>query len=323
MITAASNCLGLSVCLATLCACSQDDAGPDQQPRPWTASLASRSQDPYPRSFTNSRGDRYVIEVRPQRIASGTLFTDVILSAICEESRIAALHQVSKNPRFSPIAARSSSFPHHLGSDPETILAVKPDLVFLASFSDKRLDGLLSSAHRQVVRLHNLNSIDGVRDSIRAVGYIVGVDQPAEALIEKMDSRLEAVAAASAPRAKWRVLSWAEGFVAGEGTILHDVLGYVGARNLASDFGIEGARRVQPERLLASQPDALIIGTMQGKEDEARQRLQRITAMSQLRAVREQRILCVPNHLLLSTTQHVASLAERIAAQLDRWGDPR
>jgi len=273
--------------------------------------------------FSNARGERYVIANPPQRIASGTLFTDVILSSICDESRIAALHEVSKNPRFSPIAARSASFPHHLGPDPETILAVKPDLVFLASFSDKRLDQLLSSRHRQVVRLHNLSSIAGVRDSIRAVGYIVGLDRPAEALIGQMDTRLEAVAAASEVRKKWRVLSWADSFVAGEGTILHDVLGYVGARNLASEFGIEGVRRVQPERLLAAQPDALIIGTMQGKEDEALQRLLRTTVMSQLRAVRRQRVLFVPDYLLLSTTQHVASLAEFIAARLDQWGDPR
>lgn len=317
------NRLGSFVWLALLCACTGRDAAPDATAKPWTATLDLRCKDAYPRSFTNFKGDRYEIPAAPQRIASGTLFTDVVLSAICDRERIAALHRVSKNPLFSPIADYSSKFPHHLGTDPETILAVRPDLVFLASFSDKRLDRLLSNDHRQVVRLHNLNSVEGVRESIRAVGYIVGLDQPAEALVVQMDARLNAVAESRASRKNWCVLSWADGFVTGRGTILDDVLGYVGARNLASEFGIEGVRRIQPERLLASQPDALIIGTIQGKEAEARQRVLRLAVMANLRAVREQRIVCVPNHLLVSTTQHVADLAERIARQLDEWGDKR
>lgn len=305
------------------CACNGHETEPDPAPKPWTAPVDVRAKAPYPRTFTNLKGQEFLIRTAPQRIASATLFTDVILSAICEDGRIAALHQVSKNPLFSPIFERSSKFPHHLSSDPETILAVRPDLVFLASFSDRRLDRLLSSEDRQVIRLHNLKGVAGVRDSIRAVGYIVGLDRQAEELVVAMDARLEGVARTRDSRKAWRVMSWADGFVAGRDTIFNDVLGYVGARNLASEFGIVGARRVQPERLLASQPDALIIGTAEGKEDEARQRLLRLAVMGHLRAVREQRIVFVPNHLLLSTTHHVAELAERIARQLDAWGDKR
>ena len=306
-----------------LVACSEHQSEPDPIASPWTAGLEMRVKDAYPRSFTNVKGQQWVIQTPPQRIASGTLFTDVVLSVICDKNRIVAMHQVSKNPLFSPIAEFSSKFGYHLTSDPETILAVQPDLVFLASFSDKRLDGLLSSDHRQVIRLHNLNSLAGVRESIRAVGYIVGRDRSAEDLVRQMDQRLDAVAKASASRRNWRVLSWSSGFVAGRGTIFSDVLGYVGATNLANEFGVDGARRIQPERLLASQPDALVIGVAEGKQAQARESLLRVAVMHQVHAVRDQRIVWVPNHLLLSTTQHVAGLAERIASQLDQWGSPR
>ena len=118
-----------------LVACSEHQAESGPIARPWTAGLEVRAKDAYPRSFTNLNGQQWAIQTPPQRIASGTLFTDVVLSAICDKNRLVAMHQVSKNPLFSPIAELSSKFGYHLTSDPETILAVQPDLVFLASFT--------------------------------------------------------------------------------------------------------------------------------------------------------------------------------------------
>jgi iron complex transport system substrate-binding protein len=291
----------------------------------WTLPLDERAQDAFPRVFTNRRGERYEIPKPPQRIASGTLFTDVVLTGICPEQRIVALHEVSTKPEFSPIAAESAAFAHHLTSDPESVIAVAPDLVFLASYSAKRTEQLVSGAGRVVVRLHNLEGIAGVQESIRAVGYIVGCDGPAEALVVGMQVRLDAVARrpAAARNPRWRLLSWADGFVAGRGTIFDDVLGYVGAKNVAREYGVDGTKRIEPERLLVEPPDVLVLGYSGERREEARQRLLRVAVLRRLRAVEQQRIVFVPNHLLMSASHHVATLAEAIAVQLDAWDEAK
>jgi iron complex transport system substrate-binding protein len=270
----------------------------------------------------DAKGEVCAIPTPPARIASGTLFTDAVLLACCPHERIAALHEVSKNPLFSPVAAVSRGFPRHLTPDPESFLAVHPDLVFLSSFSDKKLQQIVSAPGRAVIRLYGFEDIPGVQDNIRAVGYIIGRDAAAEELVETMQARLDLVAERRSERRAWRVLSWSDGFVAGKNTLFDDVLGYVGATNVAATAGVDGARHLRVERVLALDPDALVIGVMPGREAEARQQLQAVTGMASLDAVRRDRIVFVPNALLMSTTHHLAGAAEAIAATLDRWGKP-
>ena len=322
MVFADSNRLLSLVLMCAASSCAPDADEPVAPKGRWTAPLAEREKDPFPREFINRKGERYAIAKPAQRVASATLFTDVVLLAICPENRIAALHEVSEKPLFSPVAAESKAFPRHVTPDPESVLAVRPDLVFLAGFSDKRMQRLVSGTDRVVIRLHQFSSIPGVQDSIRAVGYILGLDREAENLVCGMQVRLDAVAQRGAKRKRWRLLSWSDGFTAGKGTIFDDVLGYVGATNIAKENGFEGAQRINPERLLAMKPDALVIGVLPGKEDDARNKLMRLPALRSLAAVQRDRIVFVPNHLLLATSHHVAGAAEVIAATLDRWGKP-
>ena len=302
-------------------ACSEEMAAPPEAGR-WTLPIAERAADPFPRSFQNLKGDRYVIPAPPKRIASSTLFTDVVLMACCPRDRIAALHEVSKKPLFSPIASESRQFPRHVTTDPESVLILRPDLVFLASYSDKRSEELVSGPGCVVIRLHQLSSIAGVQQSIRSVGYVTGLDEPAERLVVAMQARLDKVAEHRVQRQKWRVLSFDSGFVAGSGTIFDDVIGYVGAVNLAVQAGIVGTSRIDQEQLLLMRPDAVVVGALSGEEKNAKARLLELSGMRHLDAVKNDHIIYVPNHLMMSASHHVAGLAETIARTLDGWKRP-
>lgn len=312
--------------LASVAACTDDanegSFGRSDANARWNQPVDVRAKDPFPRTFTNLKGEHYEIPAPPQRIVSSTLFTDVVLSAICPKDRIAALHEVSTKPMFSPIAAESSRFPRHVSPDPETVRMFRPDLVFLASFSDKRSESLVTEKGCVVIRLHQLSSIAGVQQSIRNVGYVTGLDVAAEELVVSMQARLDAVARGKARRAKWRLLSFDSGFVAGKDTIFDDVLGYVGAANLAAVSGIEGTTRVDQEQLLTMRPDAVVIGVLPGREKEAKDRLLQLSGMRNLDSIKNDRIIYVSNPLMMSASHHVAGLAEAIAATLDRWEKP-
>ncbi len=313
-----------SILVAVATACSRESTAPaiPGLPGRWTLPIAERAADPFPRNFQNLKGDRYVIPAPPRRIVSSTLFTDVVLMACCPQDRIAALHEVSKKPMFSPIARESRQFPRHVTPDPESVRIVRPDLVFLASYSDKRSESLVSDAGCVVIRLHQLSSLAGVQQSIRNVGYITGLDVDAERLAVQMQKRLDQVAVNKARRKKWRVLSFDSGFVAGTGTIFDDVIRYVGAVNIAARDGIAGTSRVSQEWLLMMRPDVVVVGVLPGQEAKARERLLQLSGMRNLEAVKSNRIVYAPNHLMMSASHHVAGLAEVIAQTLDRWKQP-
>ncbi|MEE9126801.1 MAG: hypothetical protein V3U11_06645, partial [Planctomycetota bacterium] len=66
----------------------------------------------------------------------------------------------------------------------------------------------------------------------------------------------------------------------------------------------------------------LVVGVRPGGEAAVRSLIRQSAALRLLPAVKKDRIVFVPNALLLSTSHHVVGAAEVIAKQLDRWGKP-
>jgi iron complex transport system substrate-binding protein len=292
---------------------------PESLPGPWTRPLAERANDPFPRTFQNALGERVVIEAPPQRIVSATVFSDAVLLDACPAERIAALHELSEDPRFSPIVARSRAFPRHTSGEPEDILAARPDLVILSSFSRRETVQLVGGQRRAVVRLTRFDSIEDIQANLRALGWVLGLDREVEALVDGMQRRLAAVAQRREARARWRVLQYEDGHASGAGTTFASMLEWIGARNVAAELGLRGFQPIGVESLLLADPDALVIGCVSGREADKRAQLLQIPAFARLRAVREERLLFVDGALLQATCHHVAGAAERIAERLDEW----
>jgi iron complex transport system substrate-binding protein len=290
---------------------------------PWRRRLELRAADAFPRAFTTARGERVVIAAPPRRIVSATGFSDAVLLAICPRERIAALHALSKDPKWSPVAEESRGFPRHTTGDPEQILACGPDLVILASFSREETRTLLARARRTCVTFERFDSLTDVEDNVRALGWLTGLDAPAEALVDGMRATLARLAGGRERRRAWRVLYWNElRTTAGTATTFDDLLAAVGARNTAAEHGVRGSSPISSEQALAWDPDALVVGAEPGKEDQARAQVLQDPALASLRSVRNGRILFVPNAELQATCHHVVRAAERIAQALDRWGNP-
>ncbi|MHC4814716.1 MAG: ABC transporter substrate-binding protein [Planctomycetota bacterium] len=289
----------------------------------WLLPVEERQGDPFPRTFLDQHGSEIVIPAPPERIASATVFTDAVLLDFCPRDRIAALSAKSKESEFSPVAKESQSFPNHITADPESILWVNPDLVFLSSFSDRSTLQLVGGGRRRVVRLHRFDTLAAIQNNIRAVGYLLGLDSSAEARVADMDAWLGRIQRKAKSRgAVWRVVSWSGGYVAGAGTIFDSLLPYCGASNLAAEKGTHGHTAVPAERILDWNPDALVVGVRLGGEEAVRKLIKQSAALRLLPAVQKDRIVFVPNALLLSTSHHLVGAAEVIARQLDRWGKP-
>ena len=313
----------LALPVTALVFCQQLGGGP-ARPRDgaWNRPLAERSADPFPRRFVNGAGESVEIAAPPRRIVSATVVSDAVLLEICPPERIHALHALSKDPRYSPVAEASAAFPRHLGGEAEEILAAEPDLVVVSSFSRKEMRNLLSRDGCAVLRFLGFASVEDIQNNIRALGYAIGADAAAERLVEQMDVRLAAVESDREARRPWRLLHYAGGYTSGSDTTFDSLLQRVGAQNVARELGISGSRAIQPEEVLIRDPDALVIGVEPGGEDRVAERLGQMPGFAHLEALRRGRLVLVPNAWLLSTSHHVAHAAETIAATLDRWGTP-
>ena len=285
----------------------------------WTRPLAERRADPFPRTFVNAAGESVQIEAPPQNIVSSTVFSDAILLEICPAERIRALHKTSTDDRYSPVHDESAAFPRHHGGSPEEIFLLEPDLVIVSSFSRKETRDLLSKHGCPVLRFMGFDSVEDIQNNIRAVGYVLGLDDQAERLVERMQESLDGIARGREARVDWRVMYFCAGRITGIDTTFESLLDYVGAHNVAADMGIVGSRPIHAESVLIHDPPVVILPVPSGGEEKAREAFVKLPGFETLQAVRNDRILFVPAGWIQSTSHHAARAAEHIAEVLDSW----
>jgi iron complex transport system substrate-binding protein len=132
--------------------------------------------------------------VYPSRIVCLTEETTEILYLLGESARIVGVSGYTVRPPEARSKPRVSSFLH---ARVDKIEALEPDLIL--AFSDLQAD-IVSGLIRQgyPVMTFNQRSIAGILQAVRLVGSLVGVQAKAEALAQRLQEGLDAVAAQAA-----------------------------------------------------------------------------------------------------------------------------
>ena len=258
---------------------------------------------------------------RPERIVSATLSTDEMLLALVEPEALVAVTHFALDPRVSNVTERAREVRAVVTGDPESVLALEPDVVFADPVGRPETRALLRRAGVPVLRVPEARSLDDIRRNVRWVGEWVGERERAEALVAEMD-RVVADAAGrvrGAPRP--RVLLYNRGgFTAGRGTLFDELVRLAGGRNAAAEAGIEGHASLAIERALALDAD-VVLTTDYGADARARRMLEptsitRDPVWSGATAVRTGRVHALEGRHVLSTSHHVAHAVADIARAL-------
>ncbi|HEY5870140.1 MAG TPA: ABC transporter substrate-binding protein [Candidatus Tectomicrobia bacterium] len=282
------------------------------------APLAERANTPFPRIIRDASGASLVIPHKPQRIISQTLGTDEILLAICAPQRLVALSILVDDADYSNVTAQAHLVKARANADAEQILALYPDVIFVASYSKAELIELLQAARAPVFRFTHFDRLEDIKANIRTIGYAVGEDANADALVQHMEHHLAQIQA-SLPkdRQPMRVLSYAQGgSTAGAHTLFDDMLQAVGVINLAAEQGLTGFRQISSEQLVRWNPDVIISSADRDALPEARLQLLRDPAVAVTKAGKHQRVIVLPNHLFLTVTHHITQGIEQLAREL-------
>lgn len=245
-----------------------------------------------------------------------TLPTDEILLSLVDPSRILALTTFAADPGISSVAREASRVARAMTLSVEPIVALHPDLVFAASWSDAAPIGQLRAAGVPVYLISSATSVAAVEDKITRCGLLTGDREKGAELIAAMRSKISAVQrkVERVPQARrLRVLDYTTfGASMGKGSSWDDVVRLAGLVNAAANLGSDawGQVPVSPEKLLKIDPDMMILpGWVYGDARGARAFFHRVLedpALQTLSAVKAGKAFMMPEPLRSSTSQYIA-----------------
>ena len=191
---------------------------------------------------------------KPQRIVSLNLCTDQILLELVGRERIAALSYLSQDPHGSALAAQAQGL-HTVRGNAEEVLALKPDLVLVGTYTTRHTTAMLRRFGIPVVAIPGANSFEDVAKEMREVAKAVGEEHKAETLIAQFNQRWQAMRA-SAHTVTTRYT--AGGYSAGSNTMYDAIFDAAGHINGAKRAGVVGYKPLPLERLVQQAPQIIV-----------------------------------------------------------------
>ncbi len=179
---------------------------------------------------------------------------DAILVEIAPPEQVLALSHYSRDPG-------SSSIPPHIaarygvnGGTAEEVIALQPDLVLASTFLPQPTRAALERAGLKVETFGSPVTVAESAAQVRAVAHLAGRADKGEALAADI------AAAPATPPPPIDALLWQPGeIVAGETTLIAELMRQEGFASHAAARGMRQADHVTLERVLADPPQVLLV----------------------------------------------------------------
>jgi iron complex transport system substrate-binding protein len=254
----------------------------------------------------------------PRRVASLTVTADEILGAIAAPDRIAAVTRFADDPtieRGAGVVPKTAA--RIAGIDPERLIALEPDLVFVAHYTLESAVRVLSSAAIPVVRLRETRSYADVEGNVRLAAAALGEADRGDALIRRMRADLARVTHAIDALPRPRVLYYsAVGYTSGSGTLVDEKIRLSGGRNAAAEAGVRGFQNVSLDLLVALDPDVILVPRWSPDETTPVREVTESAIFRDVAAVKARRVFAVAAAELTSESPEGAAGVELIARLL-------
>lgn len=179
---------------------------------------------------------------------------DAILVEVAPPDQVLALSHYSRDPASSSIPADIAARYGVTGGTAEEVIAASPDLVLASIFLPQPTRSALERAGLKVETFGSPTSVAESAEQVREVARLAGRAGEGEALA----SRIAAPPPPAGPPID--ALLWQEGeIVAGEQTLIAELLREAGFASDAARRGLGQAERVSLEAVLADPPRVLLV----------------------------------------------------------------
>ncbi|MDB5084980.1 MAG: periplasmic binding protein [Bacilli bacterium] len=300
--------LAAAALLAAVAGCGTPASSPSIQTNQTNSTSSTNStttpaQVSYPLTLTDDNKSAVTIAKKPQHIASATLGTDEILSGLVGKKNVSMVTQYATDPQQSNITDWVQGVPQLQKANAEQILAVNPDLVLVATYTEPGVVDQMRQANLPVYEFANFDSIASIAKHIQVVGQLVGEPTKAKAMVDSMETTLQKIKTAVNGQKQMSVLDYnpAYGSVAGKNTTTDDQITHAGAINAAAAAGINGWPTVTKEQIVSMNPDVMIVAQGGGDKDK----LLADPALQTVNAIKNKKIIEVKPADLSSVSQFV------------------
>tara|TARA_R110001583_G_scaffold21088_1_gene80243 strand:+ start:8141 stop:9145 length:1005 start_codon:yes stop_codon:yes gene_type:complete len=275
----------------------------------------------FPKTLTDVTGITYQLKRPPQRILSATLATDHILSDLINPARLVAVSNYVDYPSLSNIVGFYDKKISRTQGEIESMLALQPDLVFVASYSNPETVRYLLRSGIAIVRLSEFRSFNDIFNNINLVAEITDNKQQAETLINKIQQRIQHIQAQVKDLPKPRVLYYdMNGYSVGGNSLMDEAITLSGGINIAKGILRDGEQKISEEVAISLQPDVIVMNqwvfNQQQDAQSPAQILSSKTAWQNVPAIKNNRVYSVPGTWLRSVSQHRIKGVEAIAKLL-------
>lgn len=179
---------------------------------------------------------------------------DAILVEIAPPDQVLALSHYSRDPSSSSIPAGVARRYGVTGGTAEEVIAARPDLVLASIYLPQPTRTALEKAGLKVATFGSPTTVAESMAQVREVARLAGRPREGEALSAKI------AAPSPPPLPAVSALLWQEGeIVAGEQTLIAELLGEAGFVSHAAKRGLRQADRVSLEAVLADPPQVLLV----------------------------------------------------------------
>ena len=227
--------------------------------------------------------------------------------------RLVAVTRWADDPEMSNVAGRVPASAERLPrADLERLIALRPDLVVVSEYTDADFLRLLEKSGLRFHRMSGLGSLPGMRAAILDLGRAAGTSEAAARLAGRFDALLAELSRRLAGAPRRRVLYWADPHTAGAGTSFGAMIEAAGGVNVGRELGLSGIVPLPGERAFVAAPDVFLVTAGSGGAEA----LRRHPLLSRTRAVREGRVVEMPNRLLVTLSDRAADACWWLAARL-------
>lgn len=277
----------------------------------------------WPLTVTDDGGAEVTLAAKPARIASLTMFTDEVLLELVEPSRLVAVTAFAADPAISNVTAKAAGVPNKLAMNVEVLVSLKPDLLFVANWTEADKVKQLRDAGIPVYLTGTGVTVADIKAKIARVGLLVGESEKASKLLDVMDERLAAVERRLAKLRDDERLSVVDytvwGAAQGKGSSWDEIVRRAGLVNAVADIAADewGQVPLAKEKLLELDPDILILpGWTYDDPKGAEAFFAKTTGdpvLKALTAVKEGRTYMMPERLKTATSQYLVDAVEWLA----------
>jgi iron complex transport system substrate-binding protein len=195
----------------------------------------------------------------PKRIVSLNACLDAMVVHLADRSQIAALSHYAREEQGSTVAAQARTLPYTWESA-EEVIDLRPDLVLASQHSALATRNALKRLHVPVQRFKVPKSVNESLEQVRKLARLVGHPDRGEALVARIETAIQASKPAPGARRLTALIYQPNGFAAGPGTLVDEMMDHAGFDNVARRFGLKTWGNVGLERLLADPPQVLLVG---------------------------------------------------------------